>query len=573
MKNRIFECAFCLVAFAVLLWFLLLNFGAERMPDEIPQVSQWRNFFSRGMFAVCAVAMLLFVRRKVAIEVFLWSICAAATAEAVLGLMQLYGFRFSNHGIFRLTGTFYNPGPLGGYIAMAVPAVLYLFIKTSQIYRRKSLLVKPVKYLIVIRYCVLLAMISVMLVVLPSTMSRTGWIAAVVSSGYVIYNLFPVKSWIERHTSRIKIAVVAVVCVSALVGAWKLKSESALGRLLIWKVSALAVADSPVVGHSNFAAAYGNAQEEYFVNHSHNSAEAAVAGAPDYAFNEYLHFAVVWGVPLMLLVWAVVALVAIVGYRRGRYGFCGTVVAFMVFAFASYPAHLPAFVAVLLIAVTGCLWQRVNKLRVRMLFVGAAVVVAVAMFFGYSFYNDRCESMRRWEKSRWLYNSKLYAKAAESYEAIEYEMKWNPRFLYEYGHSQYKSGKKLDAIYTLKDCLKISGDAMVLNVLGECYQSYISFMSHAEQCFIRSTRRLPNRMYPHYLLYRLYCKDYYYYPYKRMQVYHTIVTMPVKIHSPAIDDMLNEVKATEPTLGHQDEVYYHYLHYIPGMEFYSWPMP
>lgn len=62
MKNRIFECAFCLVAFAVLLWFLLLNFGAERMPDEIPQVSQWRNFFFRGMFAVCAVAMLLFVR-------------------------------------------------------------------------------------------------------------------------------------------------------------------------------------------------------------------------------------------------------------------------------------------------------------------------------------------------------------------------------------------------------------------------------------------------------------------------------------------------------------------------------
>ena len=160
MKHRIIENILSLVSMAVIVWFLLLNFGAERMPDEIPQVSQWRNFFFRGMFAVCAVAMLLFVRRKVAIEVFLWSICAAATAEAVLGLMQLYGFRFSNHGIFRLTGTFYNPGPLGGYIAMALPVVVYLLIQTAQVYQRKSLLNRLLKYLIIIRYGVLGVMLA-----------------------------------------------------------------------------------------------------------------------------------------------------------------------------------------------------------------------------------------------------------------------------------------------------------------------------------------------------------------------------------------------------------------------------
>ncbi len=570
MKNKYLNIIISVISFAIILWFLLLNFGAERMPDEIPQVSQWRNFFFRGMFALPALAMLLFLRRKRALEVLLWSICVAATVEAVLGLMQLYGYRFSNHGIFRLTGTFYNPGPLGGYIAVALPVVVYLLIKTAQVYQRKSLLNHWLKYLIITRYGVLGVMLAVMVVVLPSTMSRTGWIAAAISSAFVLYNMLPVKIWIKRHTSRIKIAVVAVVCVSALVGVWKLKSDSALGRLLMWKVSLLAVADSPFVGHSNFAAAFGNAQEVYF-SESCNSADAVVAGVPDYAFNEYLHFAVVWGYPLVLLVTTALVLTVIQGKRRGRYGFCGAVMAFMVFSLASYPAHLPAFVAVLIVSLAGCLWPSAIKMRLRILAASLMVSAAVAMFFGYDFYNHRCYSMRRWEKSRWLYNSKLYSKAAESYKAIEPEMKWNPRFLYEYGHSQYKNEDLIEAIYTLEECLKISGDAMVLNVLGECYQSF-NILFKAEQFYLRSTRRLPNRMYPHYLLYKLYCQNNYYDPPKRKAQYRSIVSMPVKIKSPAIDEMLNEVKVTEPTLKQRDEEYYHYQNYIRRIPpYFHWP--
>jgi len=61
--------------------------------------------------------------------------------EAVWGLMQLYGLRTSQHGLFRLTGSFFNPGPYAGYLAVVFPMALYelreLRIKSEEL-RTKS---------------------------------------------------------------------------------------------------------------------------------------------------------------------------------------------------------------------------------------------------------------------------------------------------------------------------------------------------------------------------------------------------------------------------------------------------
>lgn len=561
MKNRILECAFCVVAFAVLLWFLLLNFGTEHMPDEIPQVSQWRNFFFRGIFAVFAVAMLLFVRPKVAIDVLLWSICTAATVEAVLGLMQLYGFRFSNHGIFRLTGTFYNPGPLGGYIAMAVPAVLYLFIKTSQIYRRKNLLIKPVKYLITIRYCVLLAMISVMLVVLPSTMSRTGWIAAVVSSVYVCWcSTDLLKKVLCRFNKRVFISLSIILLSITAVGVWKLKSESAFGRVFLWKISAMAVTDSPWVGNNNFSTAYANAQERYFQSQIHQHGinnlghEEDVAAILDYAFNEYFNFAIEHGLPLFLIVVALIVVICVFGHRRLRYGLCGAVISFAVFAFASYPAHIPAFVAMLLLTLIGCVWvKKRQKMAFKIVFCILAVLVSGTMLCGSNFYSQRAFFMCQWDKSRFMYTSKRYPIAADSYSKIYDGMCWNGRFLYEYGHSLFKTKNYERAEYVLLQSAKLSGDPMILNILGECAQARGNYQS-AEDYYLRSVYRLPNRLYPHYLLYLLYSDPEWADTHKqqRLSEYQIITTKPLKTESSATDEMRRNVIELENTLNNNE---------------------
>ena len=51
--------------------------------------------------------------------------------EAFWGFLQLYGFSVSNHSLYALTGSFYNPGPYMGYLAMVLPVIYYIIMYSS----------------------------------------------------------------------------------------------------------------------------------------------------------------------------------------------------------------------------------------------------------------------------------------------------------------------------------------------------------------------------------------------------------------------------------------------------------
>ena len=46
-------------------------------------------------------------------------LCGFGICEAWTGIRQIYGFACSNHSLFRVTGTFFNPGPYAGFVAVA----------------------------------------------------------------------------------------------------------------------------------------------------------------------------------------------------------------------------------------------------------------------------------------------------------------------------------------------------------------------------------------------------------------------------------------------------------------------
>lgn len=52
----------------------------------------------------------------------------AGGIEAVWGLRQLYGYAVSNHSLYVLTGSFFNPGPYSGYLAMILPVCLHQWL-------------------------------------------------------------------------------------------------------------------------------------------------------------------------------------------------------------------------------------------------------------------------------------------------------------------------------------------------------------------------------------------------------------------------------------------------------------
>lgn len=80
------------------------------------------------------------------------------------GLRQLYGFASSNHALYALTGSFYNPGPYSGYLAMGVPLAVHCLCSGRKGGKAGRL------------FCGLVLLL--LLCVLPAGMSRSAWLAA-----------------------------------------------------------------------------------------------------------------------------------------------------------------------------------------------------------------------------------------------------------------------------------------------------------------------------------------------------------------------------------------------------------
>ncbi|MBV4243273.1 hypothetical protein KSZ16_05130, partial [Parabacteroides johnsonii] len=55
---------------------------------------------------------------------FLFTLMLTGLVEAVWGMQQLHGHVYSHHSLFRLTGSFFNPGPYSGYLAVVLPVCL-----------------------------------------------------------------------------------------------------------------------------------------------------------------------------------------------------------------------------------------------------------------------------------------------------------------------------------------------------------------------------------------------------------------------------------------------------------------
>ena len=50
-----------------------------------------------------------------------WLLILTGAIETVWRLCQVYGYTASNHSLYALTGSFYNPGPYSGFLAMCFP--------------------------------------------------------------------------------------------------------------------------------------------------------------------------------------------------------------------------------------------------------------------------------------------------------------------------------------------------------------------------------------------------------------------------------------------------------------------
>ncbi len=496
---------------------------------------------------------IVFASGKAIIPCAILLLLAAGVYEAFLGFSQLYGFRSSNHHIFRITGTFFNPGPYGGYLAVVLSvAVGYAAANYTDCAKRLGQLksIKEIDQPLVLFICSVVATIALLLV-LPATMSRAAWLALLAAVAVACLIELPVfgrlKQIIRKNKKQALIVGGSGVLILALllIGVYFMKKDSADGRLLMWKISAGAMADHPVlgVGMGYFPGAYADKQAEYF-SVPRSQTETLVAGCPEYGFNEYLQMGVEFGLAGLLLFLSIAGLVLWNLIKSGGYRryFAYGLIALLAFAFFSYPFSLLPFLilSVMFFAAGGGAPALSGPRWGRMFFIVAAVASVVLNIFIQRGQKSFFEAHREYRTVRMFYNMEHYQQAEEGYKELYPAMRGSYKYLFEYGHALNKLGRYRESNRLLEQGVRLSSDPMFHNIMGNNYKA-LGQPDRAEACYLRAHRIVPGRMYPLYLLAKLYAetgqRD------KGLEMARRVLETAPKVPSPATRDMQDEMEA------------------------------
>lgn len=472
---------------------------------------------------------------------FLIMLLCIGAAEAVTGLQQLYGLQASNHHLFRLTGSFFNPGPYSGFLAILLPVALALALKTGKLAERR----RGYAYRICVYFPWLV--IALLVIVLPAGMSRTAWVAALIASTWVYWvqeiGIEKTKSWISKHKKvAVASSILALIFLFALAtGVFLLKKDSANGRLLLWKITTRIIGEQPFtgVGVGGFPAAYADQQAAYFASANYSETEALVAGAPEYAFNEFIQIGAERGVLGLLLFFGFISFVVYSGCKNRLYGIVGGIIAFCVFSLASYPLQLPEFPIVFLFLAAMAITGKEKRKSINSLYLLIPVFILSAM--NSHLRQDDKTYYQQWNKAQHLYNNKAYEVALSSYEELYPYLKQKPGFLFEMGQSLSKTNDYDRAITTLTRASRLSADPMIHYMIARNEQFRGNY-KEAERILIHAIHILPERIYPYYLLVLLYSDSKFYDPEKLRAAANAVLTKEPKVLSTAVQEMRKETK-------------------------------
>ncbi len=523
--------------------------------------------FSIRFFELLGLVSIYILLRNLSRKAYMWLllvIIISGIIQAIYGNLQLLGYYPSNHSGFKFTGSFFNPGPYTGFLVAVWPIALgmYLFKEKvkeqiqTQIGSSSKLTNTMLGY--VFEYIPLLGVISIVLVI-PSTYSRGGWLAILLSSLVLLeFRYHFIKNTLNKINKTKKgVLIILTLCLffTGLFGTYHFKKESADGRLFIWKVSTEIVKDFAVtgVGFDRFKAYYMNYQADYFAEHGETQ-EALVADNTYYAFNDWLQFSVengLVGVVLLFILLSVIFKLHIIGNQKYLYVVvCNTFLAIGIFAFVSYPMQiLPIkLIIVILLFVLGSLekkkwhsfsFESSSKYAFWMFKTVVFILSFIGIYKGMVYTKALDISFKQWQKASTNYQYGDYKSSIEQYAKAYTRLNKEGDFLMNYGKalSMVKQNKK--AMQILEEAKRYLNTTIIETALGDAYKGLKQY-NKAEIAYKRAANMIPVRFYPLYLQAKLYEEneenD------KAIAMANTILNKKIKIPSTAIKEIKAEMK-------------------------------
>lgn len=95
------------------------------------------------------LAILYFIIRQQNRQSYLWlfiALIAGGLIQSIYGNLQLWGYFPSHHGLFKMTGSFFNPGPYSGYLAAVFSASLGLYLFDAKFEKFDHLIIRTTEH-------------------------------------------------------------------------------------------------------------------------------------------------------------------------------------------------------------------------------------------------------------------------------------------------------------------------------------------------------------------------------------------------------------------------------------------
>lgn len=482
---------------------------------------------------------------------FFIAIIVGGCYQAVYGILQYLGFFESNHSNFKITGSFLNPGPLGGYLASVIPpmVVIHLYnIKQNSF--KKSIsdnADKPIWLILKNRY-ILSLVLFVMLFALILSDSRAAWISVGISSVIACFRIFQIRV-VPSSRKLYSIILLLLIVISFLgIGTlYRYKKDSADGRFFIWATSLQIVKDNPIIGvgfdkFKSYYMDYQSAQlKEKDLKHAYTADNVS------YAYNEPLQFLVENGVLGFSIL---IAFICTLRYRSSNSKQLLPILAesglisLAIFSCFSYttdilPLMLNFTLYVSVMASNSQIIYSIYPTR----YTSLCFPIMLFVFVGNSVLacklNNYYKSAKNWNGANEIYLQGDYKSSLIFYEQAHEYFDSDGDYLSQYGKALLLSRYPDSALIVLKKAENYRNNSILQCSLGDTFKD-LNNNSSAEKAYRSASDMVPSKVYPSYLLLKLYeqMND----SLKAVDMAVQICNKKIKVTSPATDEILLEAK-------------------------------
>lgn len=522
-------------SFFILFGFIILNHFLHQN-----STFSLRFYDLLSLFSFYVLARTFFDTKK---QIF-YSILGVITGifiNSLYGLGQFLGYFSSFHSEFSITGSFFNPAPFSGLLAIGNVLLLFSFLYRKLFYRYFSEIThKKITAKIFLYGSIFAFLLNTFLLI--TLKSRASWLSFLVGSLFLI--LYKIKPKIISTTKK-QILIVSTCFLVVLSGFffYSLRKNSADGRMLVWKISSEIIKKHPLtgVGLDKFKAHYMNYQANYF-SENKNPQEVLLSDNIVYAFNDFIQFVVEQGfIGLFLLIFLLFSVMKKPKNNRKIIGF-SLLISLFVFACFSYPLQiLPLKVlGIFGFAIISFSSERKWRIFPSNIFRFAVIsVICGFLIFQTNTIYQLHTGYKLWKNAMDSYFSNEFSESIFYFEKAYPLLKTEGEFLMHYGKALGLNENPKKSNEILRQAENYLNNSIIQTSLGDNYRVLKDY-KNAEKHYQKASDMIPNQLYPVFLLAKMYeekgdLKN-------AKEQAQKLLQMPVKVASMAVFEMQEEMK-------------------------------